>query len=95
MVSWLFRPSDLKSLILACKVLRDVVTPVLYRSITIDVDQADAQALRNLLLSGHGGHEHLRQLTVYAIALENQKAAVRFVKDVLTVPPENCLSKFQ
>ncbi|MCJ1398753.1 hypothetical protein MMC11_001954 [Xylographa trunciseda] len=61
-ISFIDRPTDLKNLCLACKELRDITTPILYRSIHLFVGGPQDLRLSAFLGAGNPGIPHVREI---------------------------------
>lgn len=62
-VSYILRPSDLKSLCLSCQQLGAVATEQLYNDVLLDVGKRTRKP--GFFVTNHRGHRHIRSLTVF------------------------------
>lgn len=94
LASWLFRKQDLANTCLVCKQLYEVATPLLYRSITIDVDVWKADMLTRLFDYGHRAHRHIRRLSIDSKDYYFETDALQVAKNAIQVLPRNGLTSF-
>ncbi|KAF9696841.1 hypothetical protein EKO04_005300 [Ascochyta lentis] len=92
------RPTDLKSLCLTSKQLRDITVRHLYRQVTIDVGSSKDTRLGAFLNPKNIGLPHIRKLDLYLTDVLdkcNQIHQANFaVRMILELLPENILEKF-
>ena len=92
------RPTDLKSLCLTSKQLRDISARRLYRSVTIDVGSSKDTRLGAFLNPKNIGLPHIRKLDLYLTDVLdkcNQIHQANFaVRMILELLPENILERF-
>ncbi|KAG9199406.1 hypothetical protein G6514_008565 [Epicoccum nigrum] len=92
------RPTDLKSLCLTSKQLRDISARRLYREVTIDVGSSKDTRLGAFLNPKNIGLPHIRKLDLYLTEVLdkcNQIHQANFaVRMILELLPENILEKF-
>jgi hypothetical protein len=92
------RPTDLKSLCLTSKQLRDISARRLYREVTIDVGSSKDTRLGAFLNPKNIGLQHIRKLDLYLTEVLdkcNQIHQANFaVRMILELLPENILEKF-
>lgn len=97
-VSQINRPTDLKSLCLTSKQLREITVRRLYRDVTIDVGSSKDTRLGAFLSPKNIGLQHIRKLDLYltdVIDKCNQIHQANFaVRMILELLPENTLEKF-
>lgn len=92
------RPTDLQSLCLTSKQLRDISARRLYREVTIDVGSSKDTRLGAFLNPKNIGLQHIRKLDLYLTDVLdkcNQIHQANFaVRMILELLPENILEKF-
>ncbi|KAH6643988.1 hypothetical protein C7974DRAFT_12134 [Boeremia exigua] len=97
-VDHITRPTDLQSLCLTSKQLRDITVRRLYRDVTIDVGSSKDTRLGAFLNPKNIGLQHIRKLDLYLTDVLdkcNQIHQANFaVRMILELLPENILDKF-
>ncbi|KZM26141.1 uncharacterized protein EKO05_0000470 [Ascochyta rabiei] len=97
-VDHISRPTDLKSLCLTSKQLREITVRRLYRQVTIDVGSSKDTRLGAFLNPKNIGLPHIRKLDLYLTEVLdkcNQIHQANFaVRMILELLPENILDKF-
>ena len=85
------RPTDLKSLCLTSKALREVAIPQLYKNVELDQDSPGYpfQPGVGFFRRGHPGHTHVRKLKMFCYLYDANARA--FVKLALRIIPRDCL----
>lgn len=91
----LLRPDHLAQACLVSKQLRQIALPLLYREISINVNEWKDEQLENFLAQGHVGHRHIRSIDVDSDDIEGERKALKVAKDVLSVLPWNGLRAFR
>ena len=71
------RPSDLKSLCLSCKPLRNAALPQLYRTVTINLDQCRLPTLNGFFVANNAGRAHTRCIIFKEASLDDAAMAWR------------------
>lgn len=96
--SQISRPTDLKSLCLTSRQLREITARRLYREVTIDVGSTKDTRLAAFLNPQNIGLQHIRKLDLYLTDVVdkcNQIHQANFaVRMILELLPENILDKF-
>jgi len=93
--SWIFRPSDLKNVMLASKAFCELAMPSLYRDVYIDIADTSHKSLLPLLSQGHSGHKHIRSVNVVCCNFTLRGVSLRAMKDLLTALPQDLLEEFR
>ncbi|KAJ4375210.1 hypothetical protein N0V83_002296 [Neocucurbitaria cava] len=92
------RPTDLKSVCLACKQLHEIAVRQLYHEVTLDVGSANDTRLAAFLSPRNIGLQHVRKLDLYLADVSdkcNQLQQANFaIRMILELLPENILEKF-
>ena len=96
--SYIPRPSDLKSLCLTCKQLRDVATPLLYHTVILDHDARKQGS--TFFTYKHPGHAHVRRLFVRDTAqdedlMSSNDSANRTISSALQYLPRDVLRELR
>ncbi|KAF3033560.1 hypothetical protein E8E12_002528 [Didymella heteroderae] len=97
-IDHILRPTDLKSLCLTSKQLREITVRRLYREVSIDVGSSKDTRLGAFLNPKNIGLQHIRKLDLYLTDVLdkcNQVHLANFaVRMILELLPENILEKF-
>lgn len=91
----LLRPEHLAQTCLVSKQLRQIALPLLYREVSINVNEWNDEQLENFLAHSHSGHRHIRSIDVDSDDIESEQKALKVAKDVLSVLPWNGLRAFR
>lgn len=89
-VCFLLRPSDLLSVCLTCKTLRDASTPKLYSSVRLDLERP-LRTLDRFASPLNPGLEHVRKLEIYPKDSRCSVAAKQTIRIVIQTLPEHRL----
>lgn len=86
--------SDLSSLCLTCKAMRNLTMPRLYNTITIGLLNCKYPPLDFIYMPAHSGRKHVRGLFFepFTGALENEADALKVLKLTLEILPCNTLT---
>ena len=94
-ITSLLRPTDVSNVCLVSKDFCAVAVPLLYHSITINVDRWNLDVLKRFLQYGHLGHMYVRSLDIDSDELSTEDLALKTAKDALQVLPRDCLRSFR
>ena len=94
-ISWLLRKADLISLCLVSKQLYHVTMPILYHSVSLNVDHWQKRNMDRFLTHGHQGHLYIRSLDIDSDKRVLEVVARKAAKDALTILPRDCLRSFR
>lgn len=94
-VSYIQRPSELKSVCLASRLLRDVAMPKLYHRVILDLRLV--QKNEGFFTLGHPGHQHIRRLLFTPLpgGHIDEKSAQAAVKLALQLLPRHKLTEIE
>lgn len=94
-LSYILRPTDLKSLCLTSKLLRSLATPKLYHDVVLDLTAVEKNA--GFLVHRHPGHLHVKELGFLPLDPDDPfdgEAAQRTIRFALQLLPRDSLIGF-
>lgn len=94
-IEWVLRPGEIASVCLVSKQLSAIALPILYRSVSINVDRWTREHRKRIRMRGHIGHKHIRTLDVDSNKIASEPAALKVAKDILQVLPRDSLDAFR